>query len=338
MKYRIGQISDMIIHYVGNKYREEGVNFSRNVTSFQEVESDLIATLEKSFITENVHNFYYEPELELNPVYRILKAMFADKTTFVEQSKYIARALYEQSYSSQIKGGELNIIYISKCEYDGSETDAIAILKSEVKQPIIQYYSEEGGIKISKVDGVLLSRIDKGCLVFNTNEEDGYKVIVIDNKNNREAALYWKDSFLHIRPECTAYHQTRELLNTIKTFVENNVQGDKVEKAQMLSRSKSILSNSESVIIDEFANEAFQDELLANSFVTEIKTNTELIRQLEIPIEKRIAKPKSALPSTTLHLDKNFDVRIFGGEDLIIKGYDEDAQMFYYKLYFQKER
>ena len=56
MKYRIGQISDMIIHYVGNKYREEGVNFSRNVTSFQEVESDLIATLEKSFITENVHN------------------------------------------------------------------------------------------------------------------------------------------------------------------------------------------------------------------------------------------------------------------------------------------
>mgnify|MGYP003309060433 CR=1 FL=1 len=38
------------------------------------------------------------------------------------------------------------------------------------------------------------------------------------------------------------------------------------------------------------------------------------------------------------HLDKNFDVRIFGGEDLIIKGYDEDAQMFYYKLYFQKER
>lgn len=339
MKYKIGEISDMIIHYVGNKYREEGVDFSRNSTDFQSVENELIATLEKSFVTENVHNFYYEPDLELNPVYRIAKAIFSDKTKFVEQSKFIARALYEQSYSPQIKGGELNIIYISKCEYDSCEVDAIAVLKTEIKQPIIQYSSEESGIKISKVDGVLLSRIDKGCLIFNTNEDSGYKVIVIDNKNNREAALYWKDSFLHIKPEQTAYHQTKELLNNIKMFVDNNVQGDKVEKAQVLSRTKAILSNAESINIEEFASEAFQNDYLADSFVAELRGCEEFdINHLEIPIEKRIAKPKSALPSTTIHLDKNFDIKIFGGDDMIIKGYDEDAQLYYYKLYYLKER
>ena len=35
---------------------------------------------------------------------------------------------------------------------------------------------------------------------------------------------------------------------------------------------------------------------------------------------------------------KNFDIKIFGGDDMIIKGYDEDAQLYYYKLYYLKER
>ena len=40
----------------------------------------------------------------------------------------------------------------------------------------------------------------------------------------------------------------------------------------------------------------------------------------------------------TIKLDSNFDLRIYGGQNRIIKGYDEDAGLSYYQLYFEEER
>ena len=39
----------------------------------------------------------------------------------------------------------------------------------------------------------------------------------------------------------------------------------------------------------------------------------------------------------TIKLDSNFDIRIKGGQDRIVKGYDNNAGMYYYTLYFEKE-
>lgn len=339
MKYRIGKITNMVVHYIGNKYHEEGVNFSRNETPFQDIESELITTLQRSFVAEDIYHFHYEPEMELNPVYRIIKAMFEKSQDFIEQTSYLARALYEQSYSPKIKGGELNVIYLNDCEYDQQQADAIAILKTEIKQPLIQYYFDENGIKVRKTEGVLLSRIDKGCLIFNIEADSGYKVVLIDNKNNREAALYWKDSFLHVKAEDSSFHQTKELLSGIKRFVDQNIINDKVEKAQVLSRSKEILCNAETINLNDFAKDAFQDQALADSFAKDYMHNLDIDNtHNNIQINNKMAKPKSALPSVIIHLDSNFDIKIFGGEDMIIKGYDKDAQLNYYKLYYKKEK
>ena len=40
---------------------------------------------------------------------------------------------------------------------------------------------------------------------------------------------------------------------------------------------------------------------------------------------------------STIHLVNNFDVLIKGNSDYILRGYDEEAGMNFYKLYFEKE-
>ena len=41
---------------------------------------------------------------------------------------------------------------------------------------------------------------------------------------------------------------------------------------------------------------------------------------------------------TTIKLDKNFDINIHGGEQYIVRGYDEARDLHYYQLFFKEEK
>mgnify|MGYP002539078795 CR=1 FL=1 len=59
--------------------------------------------------------------------------IFQSPNSFVEQSKSIAKHLFEVSTHPNIKRGELYIAFIKDCIIDGYETNAIGIFKSETK-------------------------------------------------------------------------------------------------------------------------------------------------------------------------------------------------------------
>lgn len=340
MKLKLGSITNMIVHYVGNKYKEEGVGFSKKETPFAIVENELRASISNAFEQNDMYEFYFEPDLNMNHAYTFVKTIFSDRTRFIEQSNLLAKILYEQSCIPQIKGGELCVVYMANCEYEGKKTDAIALLKVEKKQPMIQYIREADGFRIEKTEGINLSKIDKGCVIFNVCEQTGYKVAVVDNNSTKQTAIYWIDNFLHVRSCQGAYHQTKNLLGAIKEFVSDTIVDDKVAKAMVIARSKKILTDVDSISAESFAKEAFQDEHIAHSFVRYISEQIENEGGdiTNISIEKKLAQPKTAMPSVVLHLDNNFDVKIYGGEDRIIQGYDENAGMNYYTLYYVKEK
>ena len=85
MKNRIGTIKRMIVHSVGNKEREEGVNFSKNELDFKEIQGDVESLIEKSFNTSDLYEFYFEQDLNLNPIYSFVKALFKEPDRFIEQ-------------------------------------------------------------------------------------------------------------------------------------------------------------------------------------------------------------------------------------------------------------
>ena len=45
-------------------------------------------------------------------------------------------------------------------------------------------------------EGVNVNKLDKGCLIFNVNEEEGYKILLVDS--NRYDTKYWTEQFLGI--------------------------------------------------------------------------------------------------------------------------------------------
>ena len=93
MKIKIGNISHMIVHYVGNKSRDEGVSFSEKELDYTDISSDITSMLVKSFDTKEPCHFYFESTLALNPIYTFVKTIFEDASRFQEQSEFIAKIL-----------------------------------------------------------------------------------------------------------------------------------------------------------------------------------------------------------------------------------------------------
>lgn len=341
MKIKIGNVSHMIVHYVGNKNREEGVSFSEKELDYSEVSSDLVTMLAKSFDTKEPYHFFFESSLNLNPIYTFVKTIFEDATRFQEQSVFIAKILYEKSTHPMTKPGELSVIYLSDCNLDGKQMDAIAILKTENKQAAIEYVHTENGYEIKKSEVISLSKVEKGCIVFNVKCETGYTVFSVDKKANGIQSKYWKDEFLHIQSNETSYSQTKKLLNSCKTFItENCSEQSKVEKAELISKIKDTLSNSEDIKVTTFSEDVFGKLGLNREFESYLfsNNNSSSIAGKNIKIENNVVKRKTSLPKTTLYLDSNFEISILGGQDKIVQGFDEAAGLHYYKLYYQKEK
>lgn len=341
MKIKIGNVSHMIVHYVGNKNREEGVSFSEKELDYSEVSSDLVTMLAKSFDTKEPYHFFFESSLNLNPIYTFVKTIFEDATRFQEQSVFIAKILYEKSTHPMTKPGELSVIYLSDCNLDGKQMDAIAILKTENKQAAIEYVHTENGYEIKKSEVISLSKVEKGCIVFNVKCETGYTVFSVDKKANVIQSKYWKDEFLHIQSNETSYSQTKKLLNSCKTFItENCSEQSKVEKAELISKIKDTLSNSEDIKVTTFSEDVFGKLGLNREFESYLSSNnnSSSIVGKNIRIENNVVKRKTSLPKTTLYLDSNFEISILGGQDKMVQGFDEAAGLHYYKLYYQKEK
>ena len=337
------KIKHVIAHRVGNKLRGEGVGFSSKEMEVNGISDALIQLIDKSFKTNDYYHF--SGDLEANPVYSFAKSIFESPTEFKAQSNHIAKTLYESSVHPKVKTGELCVIYMTDVELEDSLVDAIAIFKSESHQEMLQFDWCEHGYVARKTTGISLSKTDKGALIYNVNAEEGYKIQVVDKVSRTGDAKYWKDNFLRVASYNGGHHQTSNLVAVCNEFVNTQVKENenlsRLEKAMIASRVKDILLQSvtESMSMEDYAKAVFKDSDLVAKF-TEYVDSSDKALELNvesISIDKQaIAKRKNSV--STIKLDNNFELYINGAEDRISKGYDSDAALNYYKLYFEKEQ
>ena len=99
-------------------------------------------------------------------------------------------------------------------------------------------------------------------MIFNINEENGYVVFSVDKKSKGIQSKYWKDDFLHIMTDATSYSQTKNLLNSCKAFIADNYSDEsKVEKANLISKVRKTLEQTETVSVNEFSKEIFGEDV-----------------------------------------------------------------------------
>lgn len=339
----LGKIEKLIIHYIGNKNSGDGVRFAEELTDFSKVEERLNHLMISNFKAEELYQFYFDPNLELNPVYKFANSLFNNDQLFIDESKNIGRYLYDKSTHPNIKGGELCVVYIKDCQLNDEIVDCIVLFKSENKDAILKVNSTNKGFDLTDISGLNINKLDKGCLIFKTEKEEGFVVSIIDNTNKGSEAQYWKDDFLSVRPKKDDFHQTNQFLGIAKQFVTTELSNDfdisKTDKIDFLNRSVDYFKKHETFDKAEFEDEVFGDSNVIESFRkfdNSYREDNELDLKDNFQISSQAVKKQARVFKSVLKLDKNFHVYIHGDKKLIEKGVENDGRK-YYKIYFEEE-
>jgi hypothetical protein len=337
------KINFIALHKIGVKFLDENIVLSRKVLSPTEDMSNLLLRYFLSpFKSPEYFNLYHDINITMNEVFVCASKIFDNPETLLEQSQNLAKHLYEQSTHPKIKGGEFYTVYFKDCIIDGETVDAVGLFKSENKDTFLKVFPKGDGFEIESEKGININKLDKGCLIFNTERENGYIVAVVDNTNKGVDAQYWVDDFLHIRQRKDEYYNTQNILSLCKNFVKNELpqqfEVSKADQATLLNESVQFFKDKDSFNFMEFANEIMKQPEVIESF-NQFKTNYQKEYKLELAdnfiISDSAVKKQARVLKTVIKLDKNFDIHIHGNRNLIEQGADENGK--FYKIYYKKE-
>ncbi|MTK53451.1 nucleoid-associated protein [Paludibacter sp.] len=339
------KFSNLIIHQVGNKFNQGNYNLSKKTI---ELDTDLKQLLITYFISPFKADEYFllnhEIDLSMNEVFVCVSKIFDDQDEFYEQSVNLVKHLYEQSTHPKIKGGEFYVVYFKDCIVDGDTVDAVGLFKSENKDTFLKVYPSGDGFEIESQQGVNINKLDKGCLIFNKEKENGFVVAVVDNTNKGAEAKYWIEDFLHVKPRNDEYANTKNVLSLTKNFVMQELPQrfdvSKADQADILNKSVEFFKKKESFDMSDFAKEVIGQEKLIESFnqyKTEYEQAIEMAIQDQFAISESAVKKQARSFKRIIKLDKNFDILIHGTRDLIEQGVEADGRK-YYKIYYREEK
>lgn len=339
-------LDGIVLHKVGNKSREEDVRISKAPLNLDDsIKPLLMHYFLSSFKSEEYYNLTHDSDIELNAVYSYVSKIFDDPTALYEQSINLAKHLYDQSSHPKINAGEFYVTYISNCFVFGEITNAIGIFKSESRDTFLKIYpnSDDNNYNIDVEDGININKLDKGCLIFETEKERGYMVALVDANSKNEAA-FWKDEFVKVKAREDDYYHTQNMINLYKSFVTEELAEEedltKIEQSEMIKSSVKYFKKNDDFDLDTFTEEVIQKPDYISKF-KDYKGTYQASKNIEIEDDFEISdsavKKNSKNMKTVLKLDKNFSVFIHGGRELLAKGFDNGTGMNFYKLFFSEE-
>jgi len=339
----MSKINNIIIHSVGNKVNQEKFCLSkRQLFVNDEIKQLLNGYFLYPFKSPEYFNFYHDIDINMNEVFTCVSKIFNNPETLLKQSINLAKHLYEQSVHPKIKGGEFYTVYFKDCIINDETVDAIGLFKSENKDTFLKVYPVSDGFEIESEKGININKLDKGCLIFNTEKEDGYIIAVVDNTNKGVEAQYWIDDFLHVRQRKDEYYNTQNILSLTKRFIKDELpqQFDisKADQVDLLNKSVRFFKENNNFNLKEFAHEVMQDSEIIKHFkkykaAYEHDFETNIADDFVIS-ENAVKKQARSLKSV-IKLDKNFHIYIHGDRNLIERG--EDKKGKFYKVYYHEE-
>ena len=340
------QLAQVIVHKLGNPSRGEALKLSANPMTLNE--GNLRELLTKYFLAPfNEHEQYRFTHISdpgLNEVYHYATTIFDDPESFAQQSRLLAEFLYSKSTHAKVKEGELYVARFDNVPFGAGFTEAIGIFKSETKETFLKVLPQGENWDLIAEEGIDINKLDKGCLIFKQDGQNGFVVCVVDNTNKQQEARYWINDFLQVTRSANSYHYTDAALGMCKLFISNELAEkfdvSKSDQIDMLNRSMDYFKTKDEFSFTEFAEEVLHHPEVIESF-TQYKQSYETAKQVIIEdafdIHLSAVKKQQRVFKSVLKLDKNFHVYIHGRKDLIEKGYDERSGKHFYKLYFDEE-
>jgi len=339
-------IQGIAIHRVGSKARGNELSLSQRLTqiSDEEILGILKTYFLQPFRQPEFYSFSHETDLSFNEVYKFAEKLFENPDNLFETSVSIAKHLFQSSNHPNIKDGELYVVLFTHCVVEDELVDAIGIFKSETKDTFIKIYEKQDGFELEQHQGISIRKLDKGCLIFNTEKDFGFKVVAVDNTNANDEARFWKEIFLNIKRREDDFYQTSGYINLCKDFVKDVLYHDgsmdRAEQVTLLNKTRDYFAQTDIFNRDEFEERVIRKPEIVDAFreyknESQQELGCDLKDSFTISIDA--AKQAKKLFKSVIKLDKNFHLYIHGGRDRVEKGFDRDKGLNYYKLYFDAE-
>jgi hypothetical protein len=341
------QLSHLSAHTLGNKTNGEDLIASR--VELDLPDEEVRARLTTSFLgafssAEYFHFTSTDGDFRHNPMVQWVKEIFDSTEQFHLKSVSIAKHLYEVSVHPLIKSGDLFVALFSNLQVDGVQTEALGIFKSENKSSILKLTTKKDGrFEVNYQSGINPDKLDKGCLIYNLDEDKGYRLSILDRSGKSSDAQYWKELFLRVEPMKDEFQATRNVLDIARHFVVDQI-GDefelsKADQIDYLNKSIGYFKKKEEFNQKEFEKEVFEDPEVIKSFRkfdNNFREQFSIDREDGFSISAEAVKKQSRVFKSVLKLDKNFHIYIHGDRELIERGVDEDGRK-YYKIYYKQE-
>jgi hypothetical protein len=342
------QIELISIHKIGNKSRNENMVLSDEPYKLY----DEITPLFKEYFLkpfrekeENYYQFAHEVDLEYNEMYNLATQVFENSDQIHAVSKKITHHLFEQSNHPHIKNGEVYVVHFSNMSIDNNVVDAIGVFKSEIKTDFLQFQEKGSNLEMILQQGINLNKLDKGCLIFNYKKEEGYKILTVDS--NRYDSRYWIEHFLGLDIFQDENFITKKYLKFCQDFAKDIVLTSEDKQQEVLFLNKAVNHFAKN---DQFEETAFLNEVMDNpDFIPEFvsyKADKGAKYSIEdvstFPISNTAVTEARKKIKSVINLDTNIQIRLDfvnpeSAEKFVEKGWDEERQMYYYLVYFNKE-
>ena len=339
----ISSLKHVTLHIIGNKSTDDGLCLSESKLVINDkIKGLLVNYFLSPFTSEEYFQLYHDSGIEYNVVYGAASQIFDNPSTLYEQSVNLAKHLYDQSTHPKIKGGEFYTVYFKDCIVDGDTVDAVGLFKSENKDTFLKVLREGGNFNLESEQGINTKKLDKGCLIFNKERENGYVVAVVDNTNRGIEAQYWMDDFLHVRQRKDGYANTQNAMALAKNFVTKALpeqfEVSKADQIDLLNRSLEFFKEKDTFDMEEFANEVIEQPKVIESF-RDFKRNYESENDIVIDDNFSISdyafKKQQRSYKRVINLDKKIQIIINGNRSQVEQGEDERGK--YYKVYYKEE-
>jgi len=349
VRFNKAELATLSLARVGNPLRSEPLQTSRHLCRFEPEDAGLLThCFLKPFRSLDLHQLAHHSSLARNELYGCAGAIFENEDNLLEQGVRIAKHLYAKSHHPNIKSGDLCVALIRNIGLGGrDDVRALSIIKSESKEAFLQISEHEGDLVLSTQQGIYPDKIDKGCLIIDHSQEDGYWVYLFDKSGGN--THFWNRDFVGAQPVKSPDYLTRRYGELCVAFAEKGLPEElgQEDRAEVARTAITYLNESEKFDEKEFKKATFSDEPELVQKFDEFKADYEKQRggqkiDTSFPVSKEAAAKVKRRMKSRLRLDVGADITfssafLHGAGELLERGHDEQRDMDYVKIYYYRE-
>jgi hypothetical protein len=333
-------IQQIGIHYL-HKESEKVVISDQSISlSGDGMAKKLIKGLYHKFSLEVPYEFSKSGVDQNRSAINLIRQKFNEQRSFQEISVELAGLFLESHEAENIKAGYLILLELENIIIEDISCTGLGILRTYESEEFLSPKRMNQFIDIEILQGVSIKNLEINCLIVHEdkikNTQVFFKNTGLGFKNN-----FFMDQYLKVVPIINEYHHTQGQINMYKSFVEDELELDsKIEKLNKINDSIQYLKQHDNFQISDFEEEVIKDPETISSF-QEFRQNFSDENKIELSddfiISKNAVKNNTRYVRSVIKLDKNFHVYVHGNRQNIVKGYDDERDLYYYQIYFKEE-